>query len=49
MVLLEEDQAERESLRKHGSPAGTMSFSDGSSRFNTKIPFLSGRSDVQQN
>ncbi|TWW70870.1 WD repeat-containing protein 60, partial [Takifugu flavidus] len=46
-VLLEEEQAERESPRKHGSPADTMSFSDGSSRLNTKIPFLSGRSISQ--
>lgn len=45
-VLLEEEQAERESLRKHGSPADTMSFSDGSSRLNSEIPFLSGRPDV---
>lgn len=45
-VLLEEEQAERESLRKHGSPADTMSFSDGSSRLNSKIPFLSGGPDV---
>lgn len=45
-VLLEEEQAERESLRKHGSPGDAMSFSDGSSRLNTKIPFLSGRPDV---
>lgn len=47
MVLLEEEQAERESLRKHGSPADTMTFSDGSSRLN-KIPFLSGRPDALQ-
>uniref|UniRef100_H3CJY9 Dynein 2 intermediate chain 1 n=1 Tax=Tetraodon nigroviridis TaxID=99883 RepID=H3CJY9_TETNG len=43
VVLLEEEQAERESLRRHGSPADTMSFSDGSSRLNTGIPFLHGR------
>lgn len=49
VVLLEEEQAERESLRRHGSPADTMSFSDGSSRLNTKIPFLYGRADVLQN
>lgn len=49
MVLLEEEQAERESLRRHGSPADTMSFSDGSSRLNTNIPFLYGRADVLQN
>lgn len=49
MVLLEEEQAERESLRRHGSPADTMSFSDGSSRLNTKIPFLYGRAGVLQN
>lgn len=46
MVLLEEEQAEREALRRHGSAADTMSFSDGSSRFNTKIPFLHGRAEV---
>lgn len=45
VVLLEEEQAERDSLRKHGSPADTRSFSDGSSRLNTKIPLLSGRPD----
>lgn len=48
MVLLEEEQAERESLRRHGSPADTMSFSDGSSRLNTKIPFLYGGAGVLQ-
>lgn len=47
VVLLEEEQAERESLRRHGSPADTMSFSDGSSRLNTKMPFLHGRSISQ--
>lgn len=49
VVLLEEEQAERKSLRRHGSSADTMSFSDGSSRLNTKIPFLYGRADVLQN
>lgn len=48
VVLLEEEQAERESLRRHGSPADTMSFSDGSSRLNTKMPFLDGGADVLQ-
>lgn len=47
VVLLEEEQAERESLRKHGSPADTMTFSDRSSLLN-KIPFLSGQPDVLQ-
>ncbi|XP_029978971.1 WD repeat-containing protein 60 isoform X2 [Sphaeramia orbicularis] len=44
VVLLEEDQAERESLRKLQSQTDTLSFSDGSLQLNTKLPFLYGRS-----
>ncbi|KAI3355322.1 hypothetical protein L3Q82_018175 [Scortum barcoo] len=44
VVLLEEDQAERKSLRKPKSQADTLSFSDGSLQLNTKLPFLYGRS-----
>lgn len=42
VVLLEEDQAERKSLRKPKSQADTLSFSDGSLQLNTKLPFLYG-------
>ncbi|XP_051266842.1 cytoplasmic dynein 2 intermediate chain 1 isoform X1 [Dicentrarchus labrax] len=44
VVLLEEDQAERKSLRKLKSQTDTLSFSDGSLQLNTKLPFLYGRS-----
>ncbi|KAM3593678.1 uncharacterized protein V6R79_018923 [Siganus canaliculatus] len=44
VVLLEEDQAERKSLRKLRSQSDTLSFSDGSLQLNTKLPFLYGRS-----
>ncbi|XP_038585635.1 cytoplasmic dynein 2 intermediate chain 1 isoform X2 [Micropterus salmoides] len=44
VVLLEEDQAERKSLRKLTSQTDTHSFSDGSLQLNTKLPFLYGRS-----
>ncbi|XP_029314047.1 LOW QUALITY PROTEIN: WD repeat-containing protein 60 [Cottoperca gobio] len=43
VVLLEEDGAERKSLRKQRSQADTLSFSDGSLQLNTKLPFLIGR------
>uniref|UniRef100_A0A3Q1GPX2 Dynein 2 intermediate chain 1 n=1 Tax=Acanthochromis polyacanthus TaxID=80966 RepID=A0A3Q1GPX2_9TELE len=43
VVLLEEDQAERKSLRKLKSQTDTLSFSDGSLQLNTKLPFLYGR------
>lgn len=43
VVLLEEDQAEKKSLRKLGSQTDTLSFSDGSLQLNTKLPFLYGR------
>uniref|UniRef100_A0A3P8T8R5 Dynein 2 intermediate chain 1 n=1 Tax=Amphiprion percula TaxID=161767 RepID=A0A3P8T8R5_AMPPE len=43
IVLLEEDQAERKSLRKLNSQTDTLSFSDGSLQLNTKLPFLYGR------
>ncbi|XP_042366337.1 cytoplasmic dynein 2 intermediate chain 1 [Plectropomus leopardus] len=43
-VLLEEDRAERKSLRKLKSQTDTLSFSDGSLQLNTKLPFLYGRS-----
>ncbi|KAM7369817.1 hypothetical protein PAMP_011108 [Pampus punctatissimus] len=43
VVLLEEDQAERKSLRKPRSQTDTLSFSDGSLQLNTKLPFLYGR------
>lgn len=41
-VLLEEDQAERESSRKLKAQADALSFSDGSLQLNTKLPFLQG-------
>ncbi|XP_070708871.1 cytoplasmic dynein 2 intermediate chain 1 isoform X1 [Pempheris klunzingeri] len=44
VVLLEEDQAERKSLRKLKSQTDTLSFSDGSLQLNTKLSFLYGRS-----
>uniref|UniRef100_A0A3B5B680 WD repeat domain 60 n=1 Tax=Stegastes partitus TaxID=144197 RepID=A0A3B5B680_9TELE len=40
VVLLEEDQAERKSLRKLKSQTDTLSFSDGSLQLNTQLPFL---------
>nr|XP_029138074.1 WD repeat-containing protein 60 isoform X2 [Labrus bergylta] len=43
VVLLEEDQAEKKSLRKLESPSGAPSFSDGSLQLNTKLSFLYGR------
>ncbi|XP_033494623.1 cytoplasmic dynein 2 intermediate chain 1 isoform X2 [Epinephelus lanceolatus] len=43
VVLLEEDRAERKSLRKLRSQTDTLSFSDGSLQLNTKLPFLYGR------
>lgn len=42
VVLLEEDQAERKSLRKLRTETDTLSFSDGSLQLNTKLPFLYG-------
>ncbi|XP_062336024.1 cytoplasmic dynein 2 intermediate chain 1 isoform X1 [Osmerus eperlanus] len=43
-VLLEEDRAERQSLKKLRSQADTLqSFSDGCLQLNTKLPFLHGR------
>lgn len=43
VVLLEEDQAEKKSLRKLGSQTDTLSFSDGGLQLNTKLPFLYGK------
>ncbi|XP_040921193.1 cytoplasmic dynein 2 intermediate chain 1 isoform X2 [Toxotes jaculatrix] len=43
VVLLEEDQAERKSLRKLRTQTDTLSFSDGSLQLNTKLPFLYDR------
>uniref|UniRef100_A0A4W6FJ86 Dynein 2 intermediate chain 1 n=1 Tax=Lates calcarifer TaxID=8187 RepID=A0A4W6FJ86_LATCA len=43
VVLLEEDQAERKSLRKLKTQVDALSFSDGSLQLNTKLPFLFGR------
>ncbi|XP_016528678.1 WD repeat-containing protein 60 isoform X1 [Poecilia formosa] len=43
VVLLEEDQAERKSLRKPKTKTDSLSFSDGSLQLNTKLPFLLGR------
>ncbi|XP_071341089.1 cytoplasmic dynein 2 intermediate chain 1 isoform X2 [Trachinotus anak] len=43
VVLLEEVQAERNSLRKLRTQTDTLSFSDGSLQLNTKLPFLYGR------
>lgn len=42
MVLLEEEQAERKSLRKPRSQSHNLSFSDGSLQLNTRLPFLYG-------
>lgn len=42
MVLLEEEQAERKSLRKPRSQSQNLSFSDGSLQLNTRLPFLYG-------
>ncbi|XP_068200119.1 cytoplasmic dynein 2 intermediate chain 1 isoform X2 [Antennarius striatus] len=44
VILLEEEQAEKESLRNLKSQKDTLSFSDGSLQLNTKLPFLYGRS-----
>ncbi|KAJ4923793.1 hypothetical protein JOQ06_028048 [Pogonophryne albipinna] len=44
VVLLEEHRADRKSLEKMKSPTDSTSFSDGSLRLNTKLPFLYGRS-----
>ncbi|XP_047468098.1 cytoplasmic dynein 2 intermediate chain 1 isoform X2 [Mugil cephalus] len=43
VVLLEEDQAERKSLKNLKTQTDTLSFSDGSLQLNTKLPFLIGR------
>ncbi|KAM9839249.1 cytoplasmic dynein 2 intermediate chain 1 [Aulostomus maculatus] len=43
VVLLEEDRAERTSLRKLKTQTDTLSFSSGSLQLNTKLPFLYGR------
>ncbi|XP_069015470.1 cytoplasmic dynein 2 intermediate chain 1 [Embiotoca jacksoni] len=43
VVLLEEDQAERKSLRKLETQTDALSFSDGSLQLNTKLSFLYGR------
>ncbi|KAM3842158.1 cytoplasmic dynein 2 intermediate chain 1-like [Diretmus argenteus] len=43
VVLLEEDQAEKKSLRQPKTQTDTLSFSDGSLQLNTKLPFLYGR------
>uniref|UniRef100_A0A3B5LVN5 Dynein 2 intermediate chain 1 n=1 Tax=Xiphophorus couchianus TaxID=32473 RepID=A0A3B5LVN5_9TELE len=43
VVLLEEDQAEKKSLRKLKTQTDSLSFSDGSLQLNTKFPFLLGR------
>lgn len=42
MVLLEEDQAERNSLRQLKVQTKSLLFSDGSLQLNTKLPFLLG-------
>ncbi|KAK6299959.1 hypothetical protein J4Q44_G00299920 [Coregonus suidteri] len=42
-VLLEEDRAEKQSLKKLRTQADTLSFSDGCLQLNTKLPFLCGR------
>lgn len=42
MVLLEEDQAARKSLRKLKVQTESLLFSDGSLQLNTKLPFLLG-------
>ncbi|KAK2859570.1 hypothetical protein Q5P01_004190 [Channa striata] len=43
VVLLEEDQAERNSLMELRTQKDTLSFSEGSLQLNTKLPFLYGR------
>ncbi|XP_058482777.1 cytoplasmic dynein 2 intermediate chain 1 isoform X2 [Solea solea] len=43
VVLLEENQAERKSLRKLRNQTDALSFSDGSSQLNTQLSFLYGR------
>ncbi|XP_072307063.1 cytoplasmic dynein 2 intermediate chain 1 isoform X2 [Eucyclogobius newberryi] len=43
VVLLEEDQAERNSLRNVKTQTDVLSFSDGSLQLSTKLPFLHGR------
>ncbi|KAM4543925.1 cytoplasmic dynein 2 intermediate chain 1 isoform 2-T2 [Fundulus diaphanus] len=43
VVLLEEDQAERKSLRKLKTRKDSLSFSEGSLQLNAKLPFLLGR------
>ncbi|KAL6097721.1 dync2i1 [Pungitius sinensis] len=43
VILLEEDRAERKSLRKLSSQTDTASFSDGSLQLNTNLSFLYGR------
>ncbi|KAI1889176.1 hypothetical protein AGOR_G00176380 [Albula goreensis] len=42
-VLLEEDRAEKHSLKKLKSQADALSCSDGCLQLNTKLPFLHGR------
>lgn len=49
VVLLEEDQAERKSLKKPRSQTDTLSFSDGNLQLNTKLPFLYGTHYNQRN
>uniref|UniRef100_A0A1A7XWG4 WD repeat domain 60 n=2 Tax=Iconisemion striatum TaxID=60296 RepID=A0A1A7XWG4_9TELE len=43
VMLLEEDEAERKSLRKLKTQTESLSFSDGSLQLNTSLPFLFGR------
>ncbi|XP_029384967.1 WD repeat-containing protein 60 isoform X3 [Echeneis naucrates] len=43
VVLLEEAEAERQSLRNMRTQPDALSFSDGSLQLNTKLPFLYGR------
>ncbi|KAK2886574.1 cytoplasmic dynein 2 intermediate chain 1 [Channa argus] len=43
VVLLEENQAERKSLRELRTQTDTLSFSEGSLQLNTNLPFLYGR------
>uniref|UniRef100_A0A8C5CAE5 Dynein 2 intermediate chain 1 n=1 Tax=Gadus morhua TaxID=8049 RepID=A0A8C5CAE5_GADMO len=42
-VLLEEDHAERRSLRTTSSQTDALSFSEGNLQLNTQLPFLHGR------
>ncbi|XP_055085959.1 cytoplasmic dynein 2 intermediate chain 1 isoform X2 [Periophthalmus magnuspinnatus] len=42
IVLLEEDEAERNSLRKLRTQTDDLSFSDGGLQLNTNLPFLQG-------